>query len=73
MTIQPITDTTPACYGVCCPMHGQCARYAAIETASTVHIIATCEDAGERPLFSQALALPVETVRECMEQQEQPA
>lgn len=53
MTIKPITNTTPACFGVCCPKHGQCARYAAAEGAHGADAIATCDDngTGERPLF----------------------
>jgi hypothetical protein len=55
MTIKPITDTTPACFGVCCPQHGQCARYAAVESAWGADSIATCDDdgTGQRPLFLQ--------------------
>lgn len=53
MTIKPITDTTPTCFGVCCPQHGQCARYAAAEGTLGADPIATCDDngTGERPLF----------------------
>lgn len=51
MTIVPITPERPACYGVCCNLHGRCARYAAVEAAID-QPIATCADgAGERPLF----------------------
>jgi len=48
--IQPITPTAAACYGVLCPVHNQCARYALVE-GSPVETIATCESHGERPLF----------------------
>lgn len=52
MSIQPITPTMPACYGVMCHKHGACQRYAAVEETSMDHTIATCEDAtGGRPLF----------------------
>lgn len=56
MTIQPITETTPACFGVCCPVHGKCARYQAAEGAQGATAIATCDDNGDgsRPLFRQA-------------------
>jgi hypothetical protein len=55
MNITPITATTPACFGVCCPQHGQCARYAAAEGPQAVNPIATCDDNGDgsRPLFLQ--------------------
>ncbi len=33
MNITPITETTPACFGVACEKHGQCARYIAIDGA----------------------------------------
>lgn len=54
MNIQPITPTTPNCFGVLCQSHGQCARYRAIDGAPA-HIprIGTCDlnGTGERPLF----------------------
>lgn len=46
MTITPITATTPACFGVCCPRHAECARYAAAEGPNAVSPIATCDDNG---------------------------
>jgi hypothetical protein len=50
MTINPITDITPACLGVCCPLHSSCTRYAAVEgTPPTT--IATCEEQGAWPLY----------------------
>lgn len=52
MTIVPITPERPACYGVCCNLHGRCARYAAVEGKTDPNVIATCANgAGERPLF----------------------
>ena len=52
MTIHPITDTRPACYGVQCPQHAECARYAAVEGSSWADTIGTCDDGeGGRPLF----------------------
>lgn len=57
MTIAKITETTPACYGVTCPQHGRCARYAAVEHTPVDHTIATCCDAaGARPLFVELKA-----------------
>lgn len=49
----PIKVALPNCYGVCCPCHGVCARYLAVEGADSDDIIATCEVVGisERPLF----------------------
>lgn len=52
MTIHPITPETPACYGLMCPLHPECARYAAVEGSPAV-TIGTCEEQGERPLFVQ--------------------
>lgn len=53
MSIQPITATTPACFGVCCPQHATCARYAAAEGHNATAPIATCDDNGTntRPLY----------------------
>jgi hypothetical protein len=55
MSITPITASAPACYGVCCPQHGHCARYAAVDGMTGAHAIATCDDegTGARPLFRQ--------------------
>ena len=44
----------PNCYGVMCPQHGKCARYAAVDGAlGTPHTIGTCDtqSTGVRPLF----------------------
>lgn len=53
MTIQPITDTTPACYGIGCELHSDCARYRAVDLMpSGAVVIGTCAAPGtERPLF----------------------
>jgi hypothetical protein len=52
MTIMPITDKTPACYGTCCPVHQRCARYAAVDGMRSSFVIATCStDGDDRPLF----------------------
>lgn len=61
MTLIPISTTNPAapaCFGMCCPRHGQCARYAAAEGPAGQHAIATCDDNGDgsRPLFLAAQA-----------------
>lgn len=51
--IKPITATTPACYGLTCPHHAICPRYAAVEFTSPDNTIATCADgAGGWPLLS---------------------
>ena len=42
--IIPISNSTPACYGMVCPHHATCRRYAAVETTSPDHTIATCHD-----------------------------
>ena len=63
MPIKQITETHPAGYGVVCPKHGQCARYAMVEQTSADDTIATCDDGqGGRPLF---VALSVEKVAAC--------
>lgn len=50
--IRALSPTTPACYGVSCAKHATCTRYAAVETTSPDHTIATCDDGtGDRPLF----------------------
>jgi hypothetical protein len=43
MTIHPITPTNPACFGVGCPHHLDCERYARIESDPQAERIATCE------------------------------
>lgn len=59
MTITPKTETIPACYGVCCPDHGECKRYAAVESTLPGHTIGTCDDGqGGRPLFVPIVAVP---------------
>lgn len=51
--IDKTNPSAPACFGVCCPRHGDCARYAAAEGPAGQHAIATCNGCGEgeRPLF----------------------
>jgi hypothetical protein len=53
MSIQPITPTNPACFGVCCTHHLDCERYARIESEPSAERIATCDDRaeGEYPLL----------------------
>lgn len=55
----PISDLMPACYGVACPEHGQCTRYAAVEITLEDHTIGTCDvyGRGERPLFVALVAM----------------
>jgi hypothetical protein len=51
MNITRITSSTP-CFGVCCPQHGQCQRYAAVEGHSGHHVMDTCDPGdGSRPWF----------------------
>lgn len=52
--IRAISPTAPACYGMAgCPHHATCPRYAAVETTSPDHTIATCADGrGGWPLHS---------------------
>lgn len=56
--IRPISASTPACYGVACPHHATCRRYAAVERTSPDHTIGTCSDgAGGWPLLSNPALL----------------
>lgn len=56
MTIIPITPTTPACYGMCCPLHPDCQRYAAVEGTHVIEPMVSCLDKGEYPMFVKAIA-----------------
>lgn len=58
MKVVPVSDTTPDCFGVCCPCHAQCARYIAMEGKDSQERIATCDEVGNgaRPMFVQASA-----------------
>lgn len=53
MLIDKTDATAPACFGVCCPQHASCARYAAADGPAGQHAVATCDDdnTGARPLF----------------------
>ena len=52
MNIAPITNKNPACFGVMCPNHGQCARYHMVDGKPAGQtVIGTCERDGARPLF----------------------
>lgn len=35
-------DDSLACYGVCCPRHSRCARYAAVEGSADTPVIDNC-------------------------------
>ena len=48
MTIALITPRRPACYGMGCPRHQECQRYAAVEETSPDHTMATCDELGKR-------------------------
>ena len=48
-----LSPVMPACYGITCARHHQCARYDAVEETSPDHTIPLCQDAaGDWPLFS---------------------
>ena len=52
MNVMPITDKTPACFGVVCPLHHRCRRYSLVEATPVDQTIATCTtDGDDRPLF----------------------
>lgn len=60
VNIQPITPKAPACFGLCCELHNQCARYHAIEGMPDSSIaIDSCSGMGEgpRPLFQPEVAI----------------
>lgn len=62
MTPKHINTVRPACYGMGCPHHHECQRYAAVEDTSPDHTMATCDDGdGGRPHFQP---LPVEVIKE---------
>lgn len=51
MNVQRINDTTP-CFGVCCPQHAECRRYAAVENHDSLSVLDTCDPGdGTRPQF----------------------
>jgi hypothetical protein len=48
----PIHPLTPACFGVVCPSHGRCARYAAVtHSEANPATLLTCRKGGSFPLF----------------------
>ena len=54
MNITKITKTTPACFGVGCPVHYRCERYYLVDMAPAWQIrIGICEGfgIGQFPLF----------------------
>jgi hypothetical protein len=52
MNITTITADRPTCFGVCCPLHGRCARYDAVNDSQENFRIAMCGNGdGEHPLF----------------------
>ena len=43
MTISPITPSNPLCMGVCCHLHGTCARYQQVDgSVPEDHKVADC-------------------------------
>ncbi|MFN3303146.1 MAG: hypothetical protein ACK44A_05430 [Roseateles sp.] len=51
MNVTKITSSTP-CFGICCPQHAQCQRYAAVEGHNALHVLDTCDPGdGTRPQF----------------------
>jgi hypothetical protein len=48
----PIAMPEPACFGVVCPFHSRCARYAAVSLSEAdPHTLITCLDGESFPLF----------------------
>ena len=53
----PWRDVMPACFGVVCPLHGRCARYAAVEhSTADADTRVTCQT--EDRMFPLFLAMP---------------
>lgn len=51
MNIRPISERTP-CFGICCPQHQSCQRYAAVEGHDELAVLDTCDPGdGTRPQF----------------------
>lgn len=61
MTTSP-TPEPSSCFGVLCPYHQRCSKYAAIEAESRGEPIATCFDGDSFPGFVELV--PVERVKE---------
>lgn len=56
----PIAPPRPACFGVMCPLHGECARYLAVNgTQADAKTIGTCHTPIGYPQFQQVAPLTV--------------
>lgn len=54
-SLTPSLERPDACFGVACPVHGQCARYAAVNRSQAdARTIATCQRGRTFPLFVKA-------------------
>jgi hypothetical protein len=52
MMTLPIRPLTPACFGVTCPAHSRCARYAAVNHSEPDRAtMLTCRKDGHFPMF----------------------
>ena len=52
MVANLVSERIAACFGVACPVHGECARYAAVNfSQAEVRTIGTCLSSGTYPLF----------------------
>jgi hypothetical protein len=52
ITADLATFALPACFGVLCPLHSQCARYAAVSVSQAdPNTLATCLEGERFPLF----------------------
>jgi len=55
----PTRLPAPACFGVACPMHGRCERYAAVSgSAADERTIVSCRVGDRFPLFVGCTLLP---------------
>jgi hypothetical protein len=52
MITVPIAMPEPACFGLVCPLHSRCARYAAVSLSQAdPDTLVTCLEGGSFPLF----------------------
>ncbi len=60
MSLQPKTDTFPACLGIACPKHSRCTRWHAVEgSQADPSTIDTCLDSEEA--FPEFVEVPAQT------------
>jgi hypothetical protein len=59
MITTPIAAPEPACFGVVCPFHSRCARYAAVSLSeANPDTLVTCLEGESFPLFVELETVP---------------